>query len=145
MTNKTTYAMVALLAVTVMSFSITPAFAYSVRDAVDFDDHALGAGFTSGEGSECDNKVTVTPKNGNTEVEFKWNGHNSCNDGTGHSGSPSHPFNKIRGSITIDGTRHNIDTQIGVNDYFGQETFTQTVTSNSEIDVDFKWYYSNTS
>jgi len=140
MTTKTTYAMAALVAVTVMSFSITPAFAYSVRDYVEFDDWALGSGINTTEGSDCDNRVRVTPQNGNTEVIFSWHGHNTCLDNAGHSGNQSHDFNKVRGSITIDGQRHNIDTQYGV---FGQEDIVQTVTANSEIDVDFKWYYQN--
>lgn len=145
MTTKTTYTMIALLAVTVVSFSITPAFAYSMRDAVEFDDYTLGSGFTSGAGSDCDNKVTVTPKNGNTEIEFKWNGHNSCDGSFGHSGDISHPFNKVRGTIWVDGQSFSIPTESGINDYFGQKTFDVSTTSNSEIDVDFKWYYQNTS
>jgi hypothetical protein len=144
MTNKTTYAMVALVAVTVVSFGITPAFAYSMRDAVEFDDNTLGAsGFTSSEGSDCGNKVTVTPKDGNTKIEFKWNGRNSCDGSVGHSGDQSHPFNKVRGTISVDGTSFSIPTESGINDYFGQKTFTVTTTSSSEIDVDFKWYYRN--
>ena len=137
--------MVALLAVTVMSFGLTPVFAYSINDAVDFDSKTLGSGFTSGEGFDCSNEVTVTPKDSNTKIEFKWNGHNSCNETTGHSSSTSHPFNKVRGSITVDGKSFDIPEEIGVNDYFGQKTFTVTTTSSSEIDVDFKWYYRNTS
>jgi hypothetical protein len=141
MTNKTTYAMVALLAVTVMSFSITPAFAYSIRDAVEVDDYTLGPGFTTGAGSDCDNKVTVTPINGNTQIRFNWNGHSTCYDNFGHSGPTSHDFSKVRGHITVDGDRFDIPTESGINDYFGQKTFTVSTTSNSEIDIDFKWYY----
>ena len=135
--------MVAIVAVTVMSFGITPAFAYSIRDAVEFDDYTLGTGFTSDTGSNCDNEVTITPQNGNTEVKFKWNGHNTCDGSIGHSGDQSHPFNKVRGTMWVDGTSFSIPTESGINDYFGEKVFTVTTTSSSEIDVDFKWYYRN--
>lgn len=143
MTTKTTYAMLAIAATTVMSFGITPAFAYSINDAVDFSGYTLGTGFTSGTGSDCDNKVTVTPILSNTKVKFSWNGHSTCDESVGHSGSQSHDFNKVRGTLWVDGTSFAIPTQSGNWDYFGEKTFTVTTTSNSVIDVDFKWYYLN--
>ena len=136
--------MFAVAAVTVMSFGVTPAFAYSINNEVDFDNWSIGSGTSEKTYSNdrCDNEVVVIANTDANTVQFNWNGHSTCRDSFGHTSDASHSFDKVRGSITIDGTTYQTGTQRGSFDYFGQMTINQDISSGDQISVDIHWYYS---
>ena len=134
--------MFAIIAVTVMSLGLTPAFAWSINNEVDFDNWSISSGtdFKSYTDTRCDNEVTVSTNTSTNTIVFNWNGHSTCTEAHSPPTHSFHDFNKVRGDITIDGTTYDIE-EIGVFDYFGQETYYQNISAGDEISVDLHWYY----
>ena len=138
--------MFAIAAFAIGGLTVSSAYAYSIISEAE-DDWTIPSGtdFTVvDDNGECNNDVTVITNTSANTIQVIWDGNVSCDASIGHTGSPAHNWNKVKADIYIDGTHYNIDIDTGYA-YNGNETYNQSISGGESFDIDFRWYYSNTS